>query len=291
MRKLFASNKKAKKKPGDYKVPVPMVGGILNAKLTEAQIDAILTGRRNNNDNNNNNINYLYSSDNQPQQRKPSSSVSTETRSQANKQQRRQQEEDPIPARPISSPPILVMPKPRRPLRQAESVLRSQEFDKTQIESSSGESEQHDEDDEEEYIEEFQNGEQGINQDIMEIHQVMVLWPENWTDLRSSTTKIINNNNSNNNNSNNNATALIAANTEGNNKTTATPIVPLLSNKLQREQLLAAPEDDASQQQLRQFMEETFINNNEKGKVTDDPLSPTIDNGTCSFFCYIQKWK
>ena len=275
MRKLFASNKKAKKKPGDYKVPVPMVGCILNEKLTEAQIDAILTGR------NNNNNNISSSSDDQPQQRKPSSSVSTETRSRTNRQQKRQQQEDPIPARPISSPPILVMPKPRRPLRQAESVLCSQEFDKTQIESSSGESEQH-EDEEEEYIEEFQNNQQEINQDMMEIHKVMVLWPENWTDLRSSTTKTIHDSNSNYS-----ATKRIMTNTEEEHETTTTSAVPLLSNKLQREQLLAAPEDDSPQQQLRRFVEEALINNNKKEKETDNALSPVVDNGIFNFFCYI----
>ncbi|KAI8147011.1 hypothetical protein BJV82DRAFT_665118 [Fennellomyces sp. T-0311] len=149
MRKIFAS-KKAKRKPGDFKAPVPMVGGIHNAKLSAAELDTILTGRQEPNG-----------------VRKPVSSISTDTR---------HSHQHPIPARPISSPPVLAMPKPRRPVRQVESLLRSQDFDKTQIESSS-------ESEEIMHLDEDEQHESPVDIDA----RVLVLWPENWTDKEGLT--------------------------------------------------------------------------------------------------------
>lgn len=118
MRRILPS-KKSKKRPDDLKIPIPLVGGIHNANLTDNQIDQLLTGRHYNNSSS-------TATNNQHHHRKASSI--TEERSNA-------YDEKP-PPRPISSPPILAMPNPRRPFAPKDSVLQCQEYDKTQIENS-----------------------------------------------------------------------------------------------------------------------------------------------------------
>lgn len=117
MRRILPS-KKSKKRPGDLKIPIPLVGGVYNANLTDNQIDQLLTGRRHDNS--------LSTATNDHHHKKASSIA--EERSNA-------YEEKP-PPRPISSPPILAMPNPRRPFAPKDSVLQCPEYDKTQIENS-----------------------------------------------------------------------------------------------------------------------------------------------------------
>lgn len=111
MRKLFASSKKSKK-PGDLKIPIPLLGGSENSRLTESQIDYKLTGRR------------KRRNDSSP---KLASSISEDTRNKSAFTTQTQQR------RPISSPPALAMPKPRRQVPPTHSVLRSERLDKTLV--------------------------------------------------------------------------------------------------------------------------------------------------------------
>lgn len=123
MKKLFSS-KKSKRRQGDLKIPIPMVGGTQNAELSESQVDALLTGRH-------------------PKGKetvKPASSISADTRSNhlllPGQSADTRNNKVTMPARrPISSPPVLAMPKPRHPLAPAKSILRGHESDKTQMET------------------------------------------------------------------------------------------------------------------------------------------------------------
>lgn len=130
MLKIFGTGKKRKSKPGDIKIPIPMVNGVQYANMTESQISTLIGGG-------NNGIKKSVSSissnkkrvDNIPPLPPPTSNAVFPTRS-------------------ISSPPVLLMPKPVHSVPPTRIILRSHEYEKTQVESSEDEySESSDEDD------------------------------------------------------------------------------------------------------------------------------------------------
>lgn len=128
MRKLFGANKKKKSsnnlKAGTLKIPIPMINGVEYADLTESQISTLIGGG---------NRDY--------HKKKLTSSLSsqrTNNTTQTEKTPSNIPVQQPVtPSRSISSPPILVMPKPMHSLPPTRYLLRNYDFEKTQVESSS----------------------------------------------------------------------------------------------------------------------------------------------------------
>lgn len=117
MRKLFGNKRKKSTddfKPGNLKIPVPMISGIEYADLPESQIATIIGGG-----------NYAKKSTSS----KPSSLIE--------KTPQFYQQQPIVPSRSISSPPILLMPKPHYGVPPTRFILKNINFEKTQIEDNS----------------------------------------------------------------------------------------------------------------------------------------------------------
>lgn len=129
MRKLFGANKKKKSstnlKAGTLKIPIPMINGVEYADLTESQISTLIGGG---------NRDY--------HKKKLASSLSSQRTNNTTQTEKTPsnipvQQQPVTPSRSISSPPILVMPKPMHSLPPTRYLLRSYDYEKTQVESSS----------------------------------------------------------------------------------------------------------------------------------------------------------
>ncbi|CAO3615022.1 unnamed protein product [Mucor hiemalis] len=139
MLKIFGTGKKKrpnhhKLKPGDIKIPIPMVNGVQYANMTESQISTLIGGGN---------------SSGEPQMKKSVSSISSKRADNIdNKTQPTMQSASVFPTRSISSPPVLLMPKPVHTVPPTRFILRSHDYEKTQVESSEDEdTESSDEDD------------------------------------------------------------------------------------------------------------------------------------------------
>lgn len=123
MLKLFGTGKKKRTssiKPGHLKIPIPMIGGVQYADMTESQISTLIGG----------------GNKTEPSLKKSVSSISS--------QRTNNTEKVPaipviVPSRSISSPPILVMPKPIYSLPPTRFLLRSNDYEKTQVETTRSE--------------------------------------------------------------------------------------------------------------------------------------------------------
>lgn len=118
MLKFLGTNKKknsTRLKPGQLKIPIPMVNGIEYTDMSDSQIQNIISHAALNKKSQ---TPSLASS-----QKSTKSSVSHIT-----------------PVRSTSSPPILVMPKPKHRLPPTLNILRNTEHEKTQVDSSSSSS-------------------------------------------------------------------------------------------------------------------------------------------------------
>lgn len=145
MLKLFGSGKKKRTssiRPGNLKIPIPMISGVQYADMTESQISTLIGGG--------NKI--------EPSLKKSVSSISSQR---TNNTEKVPAPTHPVvvPSRSISSPPVLVMPKPIYSLPPTRFLLRNNDYEKTQVENTSSEesSEQssEDEDDDDDIIELF----------------------------------------------------------------------------------------------------------------------------------------
>ncbi|KAK4518096.1 Translation initiation factor 3 subunit c [Mucor velutinosus] len=132
MRKLFGANKKKKSstnlKAGTLKIPIPMINGSEYADLTESQMSTLIGGG--NRDYHKKKLTSSLSSqrtNNTTQTEKTPSNIPV-------------QQQPVTPSRSISSPPILVMPKPMHSLPPTRYLLRNYDYEKTQVESSSSSS-------------------------------------------------------------------------------------------------------------------------------------------------------
>lgn len=138
MLKLFGTGKKKKSgiiKPGHLKIPVPMMSGVQYADMTESQISTLIGGGN---------------KGDQLLKKSVSSITSQKTNNTTEKMPA-----VPAPSRSISSPPNLVMPKPVYSLPPTRFLLKSHDYEKTQVESSDEESFSGDSSDESEIIELF----------------------------------------------------------------------------------------------------------------------------------------
>jgi hypothetical protein len=135
MLKLFGTGKKKKSsrggggslKPGNVKIPIPMINGVQYANLTESQISTLIGGG--------NKGDLIV--------KKPVSSISsqrTNNTTNTEKTPAATNYSTMVPSRSISSPPVLAMPKPIYSIPPTRSILRSHDCEKTQVESNSGSS-------------------------------------------------------------------------------------------------------------------------------------------------------
>ncbi|KAF1807184.1 hypothetical protein V8B55DRAFT_1374135 [Mucor lusitanicus] len=129
MRKLFGANKKKKSssslKAGTVKIPIPMINGVEYADLTESQISTLIGGG---------NRDY--------HKKKLASSLSSQRTNHTTQTEKMPSnipvQQPPVtPSRSLSSPPVLVMPKPMHSLPPTRYLLRNYDYEKTQVESSS----------------------------------------------------------------------------------------------------------------------------------------------------------
>ncbi|CEP06913.1 hypothetical protein [Parasitella parasitica] len=126
MRKLFGASKKKKSsnlKTRALKIPIPMINGVEYANLTESQISTLIGG-----------ANKDY-----PKKKSASSlsSQRTNNTTQTEKVPAKIPVQPVIPSRSISSPPILMMPKPVHGVPPTRYLLGNYEYEKTLVESSS----------------------------------------------------------------------------------------------------------------------------------------------------------
>lgn len=114
MLKIFGTGKKKKSsvKPGQLKIPIPMISGVQYADMTESQISTLIGG----------------GNKSDQSSKKLVSSISS--------QKTEKQPAVAAPSRSISSPPNLVMPKPVYSLPPTRFLFKSHEYEKTQVESS-----------------------------------------------------------------------------------------------------------------------------------------------------------
>lgn len=131
MLKLFGTGKKKKLssggggslKPGNLKIPIPMMNGVQYADMTESQISTLIGGGNRG----------------EVPVKKPVSPVSSQrTSNTTNTEKTPAATNYPavVPSRSISSPPVLVMPKPIYIIPPTRSILRSHDYEKTQVQSS-----------------------------------------------------------------------------------------------------------------------------------------------------------
>ena len=115
MKKLFRTGKKKKQvKPGHLKIPIPMMNGVQYSNMTESQISTLLGGGNNA----------------EPLMKKSASSITSSNNKVPTVHQ-------PVhPTRSLSSPPILLMPKPVHSIPPTRVLLKSHEYEKTQVEES-----------------------------------------------------------------------------------------------------------------------------------------------------------
>lgn len=128
MLKIFGSGKKKRKsgiKSGHLKIPIPMISGVQYADMTESQISTLIGGGN---------------KGDQPL-KKSVSSISSQRTNNTTNTEKTPAATHPVaaPSRSISSPPNLVMPKPIYSLPPTRFLLRSHEYEKTQVESSEDE--------------------------------------------------------------------------------------------------------------------------------------------------------
>jgi archaellin len=141
MRKLFGANKKKKSnnlKTSTLKIPIPMINGVEYADLTESHISTLIGGG---------NKGYY--------KKKLATSLSSQRTNNTIPNEKTPsnipvQHQPVTPSRSISSPPILVMPKPMHSLPPTRYLLENYDYEKTQVESSISSSDEEQEDDEEE---------------------------------------------------------------------------------------------------------------------------------------------
>lgn len=134
MLKIFGSGKKKRisnKKPGQLKIPIPMISGVQYADMTESQISTLIGGGN-------------RSGVGEPSLKKSISSLSSQKTNHTVNIEKTSQQQYPVvvPSRSISSPPVLVMPKPVYKLPPTRYLLKNHDYEKTQIEESSEEEEE-----------------------------------------------------------------------------------------------------------------------------------------------------
>lgn len=144
MLKLFGTGKKKKSsslKPGHLKIPIPMINGVQYANMTESQISTLIGG----------------GNKGEPQMKKSVSSISSQRTNNTANTDRVPTTAQPTvyPTRSISSPPVLLMPKPVHSIPPTRFILRSHDYEKTQVESSEEESIDEESESEDDIIELF----------------------------------------------------------------------------------------------------------------------------------------
>lgn len=143
MRKLFGANKKkkpSKLKTSALKIPIPMINGVEYADLTESQISTLIGGR-----------NKGY------REKKLTTSLSSQRTNNTIQTEKTPsnvpvQQQPVTPSRSISSPPILVMPKPMHSLPPTRYLLGNYNYEKTQVENSISSSDEEQEEEEEQIM-------------------------------------------------------------------------------------------------------------------------------------------
>ncbi|KAG2215238.1 hypothetical protein INT46_006641, partial [Mucor plumbeus] len=136
MRKLFGANKKKKSnnlKTSTLKIPIPMINGVEYADLTESHISTLIGGG---------NKGYY--------KKKLATSLSSQRTNNTIPNEKTPsnipvQHQPVTPSRSISSPPILVMPKPMHSLPPTRYLLGNYDYEKTQVESSVSSSDEEEE--------------------------------------------------------------------------------------------------------------------------------------------------
>lgn len=143
MRKLFGANKKKKPsnlKTSTLKIPIPMINGVEYADLTESQISTLIGGGNKNH-----------------HKKKLTTSLSSQRTNNTIQNEKAPsniplQHQPVTPCRSISSPPILVMPKPMHSLPPTRYLLGNYDYEKTQVDSSISSSDEEQEEEEEQLM-------------------------------------------------------------------------------------------------------------------------------------------